>query len=234
MRVSGSLKFMDSARMIEHSVNLSLPASSFPADIRYSPTIFTECLHGNFRIKLGLGRFDFHLLHKLRLRALVNREFMKRGLPLFIVRPLYDKEAKEVTGHSNLAKIQGMECVFCERISLGDMVLQTDFAVAFLDKFPVSPGHMLILPRRHETDFFRLPEEEQKEIWGLIDLTRKHLEKKYSPDGYNIGINAGKAAGQTVAHAHLHIIPRYLGDVDDPRGGIRWVLPLQAPYWERE
>ncbi|MBZ5538184.1 MAG: HIT family protein [Acidobacteriia bacterium] len=127
-----------------------------------------------------------------------------------------------------------MECVFCERISLGDTILQTDLAVAFFDKFPVSPGHVLIVPRRHEIDFFRLTEEEQEEIWGLVDLTRKHIETKHSPDGYNIGINAGKAAGQTVAHAHLHIIPRYLGDVEDPRGGIRWVLPSQAPYWEKE
>jgi diadenosine tetraphosphate (Ap4A) HIT family hydrolase len=146
----------------------------------------------------------------------------------------FNNKAKEVTGHWNLAKIYRMKCVFCERISLGKIILQTDLAVAFPDKFPVSPGHMLILPRRHEMDFFKLTEEEQTEIWGLIPLTQKHIEKRHSPDGYNIGINSGKAAGQTVAHAHLHIIPRYLGDIKDPRGGIRWVLPSQARYWEEE
>ena len=110
------------------------------------------------------------------------------------------------------------------------MVLGNELAVTFSDAFPVSPGHMLIVPRRHVSDFFSLTAEEQAAIWSLVVSVRRHIETQHAPDGYNLGINVGSSAGQTVPHAHLHIIPRYDGDVDDPRGGIRWVLPSKAGY----
>ena len=123
-------------------------------------------------------------------------------------------------------------CVFCERLTLGEIVAENDLAVAFLDAFPLSRGHSLIVPRRHEADFLALPPEEQASIWDLVPIVRRHIEANHVPDGYNIGINVGEAAGQTVAHAHLHVIPRYRGDVTDPKGGIRSVIPANARYWE--
>ena len=123
-------------------------------------------------------------------------------------------------------------CVFCDRLSLGDFVAENDLAVAFLDAFPLSEGHCLIVPRRHEADFLALTPEEQAAVWALVPAVRRHIEADRLPDGYNIGINVGEAAGQTVAHAHLHVIPRYRADVPDPRGGIRWVIPAKARYWE--
>jgi diadenosine tetraphosphate (Ap4A) HIT family hydrolase len=126
-----------------------------------------------------------------------------------------------------------MDCVFCDRIVTGDRVAANDLAVAFLDAFPLSVGHCLVVPRRHESDFLALTLEEQVAIWALVPAVRRHIEAHDVPAGYNIGINVGVAAGQTIAHAHLHVIPRHQGDVPDPRGGIRLILPAKAKYWER-
>jgi diadenosine tetraphosphate (Ap4A) HIT family hydrolase len=125
-----------------------------------------------------------------------------------------------------------MDCVFCARLLGGDLVAANDLAVAFPDAFPLNEGHCLIVPRRHEGDFLALTSEEQAAIWALVPAVRRYIEESGVPDGYNIGINVGEAAGQTVAHAHLHVIPRYRADVSDPRGRIRWIIPAKAPYWE--
>jgi diadenosine tetraphosphate (Ap4A) HIT family hydrolase len=126
-----------------------------------------------------------------------------------------------------------LDCVFCERLRGKDFVVANDLAMAFLDAFPLSDGHCLVVPRRHEADFLALTQEELAAVWGLVPAVRRYIEAKNVPAGYNIGINVGEAAGQTVGHAHLHVIPRHQGDVPDPRGGIRWVIPAKAAYWER-
>jgi len=94
----------------------------------------------------------------------------------------------------------------------------------------VSEGHTLIIPYRHVGNYFESSDEEKIEIIEMINNVKLMLDDKYSPDGYNIGINSGKAAGQTVMHLHVHVIPRYAGDVDDPRGGIRGVIPSKKKY----
>ena len=104
-------------------------------------------------------------------------------------------------------------------------------AVALLDGFPVSPGHTLVVPRRHQGSLFDLPPEEQEDIWALVGLVRERLRFEHQVDGFNVGLNDGPAAGQTVLHAHVHVIPRYEGDLPDPRGGVRWVIPEKADYW---
>jgi diadenosine tetraphosphate (Ap4A) HIT family hydrolase len=122
-------------------------------------------------------------------------------------------------------------CVFCEPL-VAAVISENGLARALADAFPVNPGHSLIVPKRHEPDFFALSEEESAAIWGLIPAVRRHVELRATPDGYNIGVNIGEAAGQTVVHAHLHVIPRFAGDVRDPRGGIRLIIPARARYWE--
>jgi diadenosine tetraphosphate (Ap4A) HIT family hydrolase len=122
-------------------------------------------------------------------------------------------------------------CVFCDRITSGNASLEADLAVAFPDGFPVSPGHTLIVPRRHVADYFALEEAEQDALWALLPAVKALIERQHRAEGYNIGLNVGQVAGQTVAHVHLHVIPRYAGDVADPRGGIRWVIPDRAAYW---
>ncbi len=125
-----------------------------------------------------------------------------------------------------------MSCAFCLRLATGPLVASNELAFAFEDGFPVSRGPCLIVPRRHEPDFLALTPEEHGAIWALLPAVRASIEINGRPDGYNIGINAGEAAGQTVAHAHMHLIPRNTGDVPDARGGVRWVLPAKARYWD--
>jgi diadenosine tetraphosphate (Ap4A) HIT family hydrolase len=122
-------------------------------------------------------------------------------------------------------------CIFCQRRDKPDLLAANELAVAFPAGFPVSPGHALIVPRRHEPDFFGLTGDEQAAVVALVNPVRAVLGERYGPDAYNLGVNAGKAAGQTIQHTHLHVIPRYAGDVAEPRGGIRWVLPETARYW---
>lgn len=125
-----------------------------------------------------------------------------------------------------------MSCPFCQRIKQGDVVEQNDLAATFPDGFPLSEGHSLVVPIRHEPDFFRLTEAEQNAVLSLVRLVQERLAKTKSVNGFNVGINVGEVAGQTVAHAHVHVIPRRVGDVEDPRGGVRCVLPERAVYWE--
>jgi diadenosine tetraphosphate (Ap4A) HIT family hydrolase len=122
-------------------------------------------------------------------------------------------------------------CIFCRERDEPGLLAANDLAVAFPAGFPVSPGHALIVPRRHEPDFFSLSPDEQAAVVALVSPVRTALDGQFSPDAYNLGVNAGKAAGQTILHTHLHVIPRYAGDVAEPRGGVRWVLPETARYW---
>jgi len=105
--------------------------------------------------------------------------------------------------------------------------------VAVPDAYPVSEGHTLVLSRKHVASLYELSDTEQEGVWELVLEVRKRLLTSLKPDGFNIGINDGLAAGQTVMHAHVHVIPRWNGDVQDPRGGIRWVIADKAAYWNK-
>ncbi len=103
-------------------------------------------------------------------------------------------------------------------------------AFAVRDAFPVSPGHTLVVPRRLVATWFDATRDEQHAILALVDTLKHALDAEFRPDGYNVGFNAGEAAGQTVLHLHIHVIPRYAGDVPDPRGGVRHVIPGKGNY----
>jgi diadenosine tetraphosphate (Ap4A) HIT family hydrolase len=123
------------------------------------------------------------------------------------------------------------DCPLCAAARRTDPLASNEHAVAVLDQYPVSPGHALVVSRRHAADVFDLSPDEQRSLWALLPEVKAAIEQTHSPAGYNIGANAGAAAGQTIAHVHVHVIPRYFGDVEDPRGGVRWVLPARADYW---
>ena len=101
------------------------------------------------------------------------------------------------------------------------------------DAFPVSLGHTLIIPKRHVGSFFILSSDERTDLMALLNSAKIGVEAEFKPDGYNIGINDGPLAGQTVPHLHIHLIPRYKGDMSDPRGGVRWIIPDKADYWSQ-
>lgn len=114
------------------------------------------------------------------------------------------------------------ECLFCDALVEGSRVkLDTQYFFVILDEFPVNKGHALIIPKRHQPDVFSFETYEWEILLHTIDRTKEYLDREFHPDGYNIGINCGEAAGQTVQHLHIHMIPRYKGDVENPRGGIR-------------
>ena len=124
-------------------------------------------------------------------------------------------------------------CPFCTLPS--DRLLATRAtAVAIRDAFPVSPGHTLVIPKRHVASFFDITDAERADLLALLSSARDDLDREFHPGGYNIGINDGAAAGQTVPHLHIHLIPRYAGDQPDPRGGVRWVIPDKAAYWDQD
>lgn len=125
------------------------------------------------------------------------------------------------------------DCPFCTRLAAGTAAPANAHAAAISDGFPLTPGHTLIVSRRHVARYLDLSAEERAAIWQMVPAVWERVRQAHDPAGFNLGLNDGTAAGQTVAHVHLHVIPRYEGDVPDPRGGIRWVIPDRAPYWER-
>jgi diadenosine tetraphosphate (Ap4A) HIT family hydrolase len=108
---------------------------------------------------------------------------------------------------------------------------QTELTVTIADGCPVSPGHVLVVPKRHLASLFDLTADEWAALNVALVRAKAKLDIEHHPDGYNVGVNVAEAAGQTVQHLHVHLIPRYAGDSPDPRGGVRWVLPAHAAYW---
>jgi len=119
------------------------------------------------------------------------------------------------------------ECPFC---NIRAPILANELAFVIYDKYPVSPGHALILPKRHIETFFEATPYEFIAMFALLNEMRHRTDGKLAPDGYNIGINIGEAAGQTVKHLHMHFIPRFHGDMENPRGGVRGVIPAKQSY----
>ncbi len=122
------------------------------------------------------------------------------------------------------------ECIFCNLDQNREILAENDLAIAFYDAFPVNPGHTLIIPKRHVANYFELTEEECVAIQALLKIVKDTVEEKFHPDGYNIGVNVNEAAGQSVFHVHMHLIPRYIGDVENPKGGVRGVIPNKQKY----
>ena len=112
----------------------------------------------------------------------------------------------------------------CELCTPQSVVAQNDLAYVRYDNNSLSRGHVLVIPKRHVAGFFEMTAEEQGAVLALLNQSKAKIEAEHAPDGYNIGVNIGKAAGQSRMHVHVHLIPRYVGDVPDPGGGIRCVL----------
>jgi diadenosine tetraphosphate (Ap4A) HIT family hydrolase len=120
-------------------------------------------------------------------------------------------------------------CPFCQPPPV-DIVLKNQLCYARHDRYPVSKGHLLIIPFRHVSDFFALTDHERSAAFELVWQAKAKLDSELRPDGYNVGVNIGQTAGQTVMHVHIHLIPRYLGDMDRPEGGVRGVIPEKRTY----
>lgn len=122
------------------------------------------------------------------------------------------------------------DCPFCTIGEHVEVLFKADTAMAILDSFPISPGHTLVIPKRHIPDYFDLTVEEQNELWQLVNRCKVILQDRFHPDGFNIGINVGEMAGQSIFHVHIHLIPRYKGDMKNPKGGVRHIIPGKGYY----
>ncbi len=125
------------------------------------------------------------------------------------------------------------KCLFCNiyESPKNKIIAESSLAFAIYDGFPVNEGHILVIPKRHFGSFFDATEQEINEIYDLLNKCKAILDNKYHPTGYNVGVNVGYDGGQTIMHLHIHLIPRYKGDVENPRGGIRKLKP-QLVYYE--
>ncbi len=126
-----------------------------------------------------------------------------------------------------------VDCIFCNPSSR-KILLSNDLCYARWDSYPVNPGHLLLVPFRHCTEYFEATKDERAALWQLLDEAKALIDDKHGPDGLNVGINIGSAAGQSVFHVHVHVIPRYTGDVANPRGGVRGVIPSKQTYVKRD
>ena len=122
------------------------------------------------------------------------------------------------------------ECFFCKCIEKKDYELENDYAIARFDDFPVNDGHLEVIPKRHVKDWWETTLEERIAIFNLLDKAKELIDERFKPDGYNIGMNLGEKAGQSIMHLHIHLIPRYNGDVPNPRGGVRGIIPEKKNY----
>lgn len=132
--------------------------------------------------------------------------------------------------HYNQVERPDSNCPFCNPDSKVELILESAQTFSILDKFPVSSGHALVIPKRHVADYFDLSFKEQSSCIFMLNDVKNVISEKFNPAGFNIGINVGEHAGQTVHHVHIHLIPRYAGDVEDPRGGVRGVIPEKRQY----
>jgi len=122
---------------------------------------------------------------------------------------------------------QTNDCTFCNK---SDSILENEYWICIYDNYPVSNGHTLIIPKRHFNDYFLSTELERSSFDKILFEVKEHLDKEYSPDGYNVGFNVNEEGGQSIFHCHIHVIPRYRGDVENPRGGVRGVIPSKQNY----
>ncbi len=125
--------------------------------------------------------------------------------------------------------MEPLKCIFCNPDN-SCILIQNHHAYARYDGFPVNPGHVLIIPYRHISSLFEMTAEEREDVWKLLNEIKEIVETQYHPDGFNVGVNIGKAAGQSVFHVHIHVIPRYEGDMENPKGGVRGVIPAKRLY----
>lgn len=131
---------------------------------------------------------------------------------------------------NQIKKIEFRDCPFCNPDSEREIIVESATAYALFDKFPVNKGHALIIPKKHCANYFDLTFKEQSACWFILNTAREIIQSKFNPDGFNIGVNINESAGQTIPHVHIHLIPRYDGDIENPKGGIRGVIPSKKDY----
>lgn len=152
------------------------------------------------------------------------------NLPFASIHKTNTYEIYQYNHFNKLPRQEGVTCPFCRLSRQVEVICETATCLAFYDGYPVSPGHALIIPKRHVASYFDLTNHEREAMNVMAQYVKRKIDERFHPDGYNIGININEAAGQSVFHCHMHIIPRYKGDVKNPKGGVRGVVPNKQKY----
>jgi diadenosine tetraphosphate (Ap4A) HIT family hydrolase len=139
-------------------------------------------------------------------------------------------EIYEYRPYNRMPHPDAATCPFCAPEAERELITESATTFAIFDKYPVSPGHALIIPKKHIANYFDLSTHVKTACWLMADRVQQLLIERFHPDGFNVGINVGATAGQTVPHVHIHLIPRYSGDAEDPTGGVRHVIPGKGNY----
>jgi diadenosine tetraphosphate (Ap4A) HIT family hydrolase len=139
-------------------------------------------------------------------------------------------EVYEYKHFNQINREKNPSCPFCNPDPERELLLESAIVYAIFDKYPVNKGHTLIIPKKHCDDYFELSFKEQSACWFMLNKAKEILKNRFNPDGFTVGVNINEAAGQTVPHVHIHLIPRFKGDVKEPRGGIRGVIPEKKNY----
>lgn len=186
-----------------------------PSGIAYF-AVRRDLTHEGFRMHAVHHAYTFQCNVRLPFESLISNQ----SFELYAYRP-YNRVEQVASA---------IRCPFCQLSQQVELICESATCAAFYDGYPVSPGHALIIPKRHVANYFDLTPREREAMNVMLTFVKRVVDERFHPDGYNVGINVNEAAGQSVFHVHMHLIPRYKGDVERPKGGVRAVIPGKANY----
>lgn len=199
-----------------------------PEEQSYVLMAVSELLSKNGRAFFAVRRDIRHSGFRTHAKARVKVYQCNVLLPY---RSILKTDHCEIYEYRHLNQVShGAECPFCAPDPSRELITESATVYAMLDKYPVNPGHALIIPKQHITDYFDLPERAKTACWAVVDRVKMLLSQRFDPDGFNVGINVGASAGQTIPHVHIHLIPRFSGDTENPTGGVRRVIEGKGDY----
>lgn len=172
-------------------------------------------------------RYEGFRMHKLHQKKTYQCNVVLNSKSLF---KNDNCEIYEYQHYNQTPKQIQSSCIFCNPDSERELIVESAMAYSIFDKYPVNKGHALIIPKKHVANYFELSFKEQSACWFMLNKVKEIVSEKFKPNGFNIGINVGETAGQTIHHVHIHLIPRYNGDVEEPKGGVRGVIPNKQKY----
>jgi diadenosine tetraphosphate (Ap4A) HIT family hydrolase len=182
--------------------------------------------HAYFAVRRDL-RFEGFRTHKIHQKPTFQCNVK---LPFKSIFRNENCEIYEFQHFNQIKHRENHDCPFCNPGKERELIAETATAYAIFDKFPVTDGHVLIIPKNHTASYFELSFKEQSACWFMLNFVKDILVERFNPDGFNVGINVNKTAGQTISHVHIHLIPRYKDDVENPEGGVRGVIPDKKYY----
>jgi|AntRauTorcE11898_2_1112593.scaffolds.fasta_scaffold01057_3 diadenosine tetraphosphate (Ap4A) HIT family hydrolase len=189
----------------------------------------SELLNDDGRAYFAVRRdikYEGYRLHK------IHKQYTFQNNVILPFRSIFKNEFVEIYEYQKYTRLNhaANNCPFCSPDKSLKLLTESAQAFAVFDNFPVSQGHSLVIVKRHIADYFSLNSNQQMGLWLMVSRVKKLLQQKYHPDGYNVGFNVNEDAGQSIFHTHIHIIPRYKGDMKNPKGGVRHVIPEKGNY----